>query len=80
MSKNDTATIRGWVARNATGKILFFNGKEAPERPYSERLPKQWEGSKTPVNGIPIIPQSAFPEITWESDPKRVTIQITLDE
>ncbi len=67
----------GWVARNANGKILFFNGKEPPERPKYERHPKQWIGCKSPVYGIPIVNQDSFPSVTWESEPKKVRITIT---
>lgn len=68
--------IDGWVARNATGKILFFKGKQVPSKPNYEKLPKQWHGSAPPDNGIPIVPQSAFPEVTWDSEPLEVTIII----
>ena len=75
-SLNHLQKIDGWVARNATGKILFFKGKQAPSKPNYEKLPKQWHGSAPPDNGIPIVPQSAFPEVTWDSEPLEVTIII----
>lgn len=71
-----SSKVNGWVARNATGKILFFKGEKAPRKPQSERLAKQWHGYASPDNGIPIIPQSAFPEVTWDSEPLEVTIII----
>lgn len=45
--------IDGWVARNATGKILFFKGKQAPSKPNYEKLPKQWHGSAPRIMAYP---------------------------
>lgn len=70
------ATISGWVARNASGKILFFKGKDAPRRPMFEKSPRQWHGSASPDNGIPIVPQTAFPSLTWQDNPIEVEITI----
>lgn len=72
----ESVIVNGWVARNATGKILFFKGKDAPRRPLYDNSPKQWHGSASPDNGIPIIPKSAFPNLTWEDDPIEVEIKI----
>lgn len=65
-------TKYGWIARNGTGKLMYFKGDAPPKR---SRLVKQWDGGESPVNGIP-IGKKQFPELTWEDEPIRVAVTI----
>lgn len=59
----------GWLARSHTGLLTI-----SPNKP--ERMAGYWmaEGTK------PFVPQTAFPQITYESGPAKVTIKVTIDE
>lgn len=74
-------TIEGWVCRNGySGDIkdsilhLFLKGEPFPDNDTPERIGcvEMWRGA----NGLH-LPSEMFPEVTWESEPKRVKITIT---
>lgn len=70
MSKNDTTTIRGWVARENVDNSLFLF-QNPPKR-----VGDVWLDFKSHFSNFFIIPPSLFPEITWESEPVEVEITI----
>ena len=74
-------TIEGWVCRNGyDGDIkdsilhLYLKGEPFPDNDRPERIHsiQMWNGA----NGLH-LPSEMFPEVTWESEPKRVKITIT---
>ena len=75
-------TIEGWVCRNGYyGDIkdsilhLFLKGEPFPDNDKPERVGKfiqMWRGA----NGLH-LPSEMYPEVTWDSEPKRVKILIT---
>lgn len=74
-------TIEGWVCRNGcNGGIkdsilhLFLKGEPFPDNDTPERIGcvEMWKGA----NGLH-LPSEMFPEVTWDSEPKRVKITIT---
>ena len=65
--KPQEVTIEGWVARDESGGLYLYWGK-----PYRGTL--EWH---TSYNTPRQLPQESFPEVTWDSEPKRVKITIT---
>ncbi len=65
----DTATIEGWVARDKGGGVYLHSIQ--PTRGINE-----WHGDNLPRS----LPLNSFPSVTWETGPKKVTIEITLSE
>ena len=76
-------TIEGWVCRDGyDGDIkdsilhLFLKGEPFPHNNKPRRIVndylQMWKGA----NGLH-LPSEMFPEVTWESEPKRVKITIT---
>lgn len=74
-------TLEGWVCRNGCEDIrdpilhLYLKGEPFPDY-KPERIEmnyiQMWKGA----NGIH-LPSDMFPEVTWDSSPKRVKITIT---
>lgn len=67
--------LSGWVARNKDGLVKLFN-----------KEPKQTLGCIWAVypgdHGFPLrLPDDSFPSVTWQSEPKKVRIELTpIDE
>ena len=71
----EEVTIEGWVARDEDGFINLFNDK--PIRDYCDRSDVTY-GFWDEANEHHIeLPTASFPEVTWDSEPKRVKITIT---
>ncbi len=74
VSAPEKAVIEGWVARDkdvSHGCDLHLFTKVKPER---RELMSDWVGGLSRI----VLDSSLFPSITWESEPQRVRIEITL--
>lgn len=61
-------TTYGWVARDKGGTLWVFEN-------YPKREANMW------IEDLIInLSDECFPGITWESEPKKATIKITIDE
>lgn len=56
--------IKGWVARDKSGIACLYKRKPA-------RFPEYWSGGY-----VASLPEDYFPEVTWESNPKKVKVTI----
>ena len=61
-------TIEGWVARDKSG-CLFLHYWEPHRTPGGDKWYSEFAQK--------CLPKDSFPEVTWESNPKRVNITIT---
>ena len=59
--------IEGWIARDKCGNIYLY-----PTEPF--RGVEEWH-EKDEMHFY--IPKESFPEVTWDSEPKRVKITLT---
>ena len=66
----EEVVIDGWVARDRGGSLYLHCS-------YPNRDATEWHSVYCYIKSLP--PES-FPSITWESEPKRVKITITLIE
>lgn len=69
-------TIDAWIARDKyvlCSKTDLYLQKEEPERDMVS-------GTWLDIGEYYPLPQDAFPEITWESEPKKVKVTIELEE
>ena len=57
-------TIDGWAARDKSGIVCLYRIKPT-------RFNEYWSGGY-----IVSLPNNYFPEVTWESEPKKVKIII----
>ena len=72
-------TLTGWLARDefknsrreTPGSLFFYS--EAPVRDISITLGGYWDGS---MGDYIELPETMFPELTWENDPKFVKLTI----
>ncbi len=69
ISTPEKAVIEGYVARDRNGDLSLY-------RTYPER--QENFGYWRDGDGESKLPQESFPSITWESEPQRVKIEITL--
>ena len=67
---NNTITIEGWVARDKSSFTAFFS-EDKPRRGIDSWFNKS--GSVVP------IPRKYFPSLTWEDEPKKVKITVTME-
>lgn len=69
---SETAVLEGWVARDMDGGLFLY-----PFKPYRKSawfaIPKDEE-----YNAAMQIDKSLFPSVTWQSEPKKVRIELTL--
>ncbi len=63
----EEVTINGWVARNRNGDINCY-----PYFPPDRLDEHKWVSDSNQFN----LDYRKFPEVTWESDPKKVKITI----
>ena len=63
-----TDCCSGYLARSKNGILIISPG-------VPERYCGYWVGERTK----PYVHQDAFPFLTWESEPIKVKIQITID-
>lgn len=83
--KSEEAVLEGWVCRNGCEDIkdsilhLYLKGEPFPDNDIPERVGmdclQMWKGA----NGLH-LPSELFPEVNWQSEPKKVKITITLIE
>lgn len=67
---NTLRKIEGWLARNKEhNELIFVPGPEPPTRMHS-----YWFAGFT--WGYCVIHSKAFPDITWESEPRKVELII----
>lgn len=62
--------IKGWIARDKSGDIHFFNVK-----PYRE-YPVLWWQTNVDIDDMFYLPPESFPEVKWEDEPVEVEIAI----
>ena len=65
-------TIKGWIARDKedggfAGELNLFHN-----RPWRSSLWDVWNGNTEPL----MLPYNSFPDLTWEDEPRKVTITI----
>lgn len=72
-------TLTGWLARDEyknskkeTPGTLFFYSEE-PVRDSSSTLGGYWDGN---MGDYIELPETMFPELTWDNDPKYVKLTI----
>lgn len=70
--ETEEVTIEGWICRDGGGG-LFLCG-EKPTREYDEETSDDgfWDDSDNSIN----LDRNLFPNITWHSEPRFVTITI----
>ena len=61
-------TIEGWVARDESG-CLFLHYWEPHRTPGGDKWYSEFAQK--------CLPKDSFPEVTWDTEPKRVKITIT---
>ena len=64
-------TLEGFVARDKFDDIFLFTYKPKRFYPNGEELELKW-------GEFVFLPEESFPEITFESKPKMVKVNITL--
>lgn len=64
-----TTSLQGYVARDRDGRLSFFQHRK-PIR----NIHGWWQSPKWRDNGGYRLPESAFPDLTWDSDPIEVEI------
>lgn len=70
----EKAVIEGYVARDEDGVLLLHCTE--PERCFDDDMNiGEWGNA---INHKMYLPQKHFPSLTWQSEPKRVKIEITL--
>lgn len=81
--KSEMAVLDGWVCRDGyPGGIkdsilhLYLKGEPFPDNDKPERVGKDYLKMWKGANGLH-LPSEMFPEITWDTEPKRVKITIT---
>lgn len=71
LPEKETAVLEGWVARDMDGGLFLY-----PFKPYRKSawfaIPKDEE-----YNAAMQIDKSLFPSVTWQSEPKKVKIELT---
>ena len=70
--KGETVILEGWVARDKNG--LVFIHSHDPIRRKTVWLAKESESYDY------LLPQGSFPSLTWEDEPKKVKIIVTMEE
>ncbi len=66
MDKENDTVISGWVARDFDDNLWMITGEEMPKRDSF-----RWVGDDEIE-----LPQWLFPDVTWQSEPKKVMITI----
>lgn len=72
---NNLQKIEGWVARDEDGMLNVFQSKPSPNKfEYGDKTFHRWDDFET--EGRIELPETMFPEITWESEPFKVELLI----
>jgi hypothetical protein len=69
-SLSDGAKIKGWIARSQQGQLYIYTCK-----PYWNDFDERWDG---PI--ITSIDGSLYPDITIDTEPKRVSLNLVFEE
>ena len=88
-AKENTLTIKGWVARDDDRTLTFFFSK--PHRAcyvndeiYFENeledgmIPWVWSALKNSNQEYILLPTTMFPDLKWEDEP--IEVELTIDE
>lgn len=67
--KDADTVIQGWVARDQSGYHVLHYKK--PHRTYGNT---RWYSAQSQKS----LPRDSFPSVTWQSEPKKVRIELTL--
>ena len=69
--KNEETTQYGlWVARDRDGKLILFT-----DEPIKDESMGVWDNF-SPDGSIVLADKSMFPEVTWETEPKKVKMTL----
>lgn len=69
--KNEETTQYGlWVARDRDGKLVLFT-----DEPIKDEAMGVWDNF-SPDGSIVLSDKSTFPEVTWESEPKKIKMTL----
>lgn len=69
--KNEETTQYGlWVARDRDGKLVLFT-----DEPIKDEAMGVWDNF-SPDGSIVLSDKSMFPEVTWESEPKKIKMTL----
>ncbi len=71
LQKNEETTQYGlWVARDRNGQLVLFT-----DEPIKDEAMGVWDNF-SPDGSIVLSDKSKFPEVTWESEPKKVNMTL----
>ena len=69
--KNEETTQHGlWVARDRDGKLILFT-----DEPIKDEAMGVWDNF-SPDGSIVLSDKGMFPEVTWESEPKKIKMTL----
>lgn len=68
---SDEMSFKGWICRDKDSVLTLFYGCDKPKK---EKGDDYW--SVTFGNDV-YLPSTLYPEVTWESEPKKVKITIS---
>ncbi|MBD5283330.1 MAG: hypothetical protein HDS31_01785 [Bacteroides sp.] len=66
--KSEEAVLEGWVARDKSGYLVLHY-----QKPHRTLGGDKWYSGLSQKS----LPKDSFPEVTWDTEPKRVKITIT---
>lgn len=69
LPEKETAVLEGWIVRDGNGSLNLFD-----EEPTREEWCEMWSDGLDHFG----LPYNSFPSVTWQSEPKRVSIELTL--
>ncbi len=72
ISAPEKVVLEGWVCRDEDGTLNFFFHCDRPKKQGKDDY---WSCT---FGDCYTLPESDFPSITWESDPRKARIEITL--
>lgn len=64
--------LSGWICRDKDGDLNFFYGGDKPRKEAGEDY---W--SATFGNNFEYLPNSLYPNVTWETEPLKVKLTLT---
>jgi len=70
-------TINGWVTRSKNGTIITFSDSPECKRGHCVWYYKE-ESEVVDLTQTGLFDNDLFPSVTWESEPQKVKIEITL--
>lgn len=70
-AKKQTATIEAWICKDKNNSLKICN-----EKPYRNMVLECWSSGVSSIT----IPKEMFPNITWDTTPKKVKVIIELTQ